>query len=134
MIVVDASVLANAFTDNGPVGRSARAELARDVHWAGPDHLVVETFSAIRGRWLGQKISEQRARDALASIATTTIELVAVEPHLERMWELRNNVSGYDAAYFAVAETFQCALVTADARLGHVRDVQCDVRVALPSR
>ncbi len=132
MIVVDASVLTNAFTDDGPVGTRSRAELARDAHWAGPEHLVVEVFSAVRGRWLGQKISEHRAADALAALATATIDLVAAAPLLERMWELRRNVTGYDAAYVAVAETFGCALVTADARLAAVPDIRCEVRVALP--
>lgn len=69
MIVVDASVLANALTDDGPVGRTSRTELARDIHWAAPEHLVVETFSAVRGRYLGDKISKQRAEDALDTLA-----------------------------------------------------------------
>ena len=133
MIVVDASVLANAFTDDGPVGTSGRSELARDAHWAGPEHLVVEVFSAVRGRWLGHKISEQRAREALTALADATIDLMAVAPLLDRMWELRSNVTGYDAAYLAVAETLDCTFLTADARLGRVPDLRCEVRVALPT-
>lgn len=132
MIVVDASVLTNAFTDDGAVGARSRAELARDAHWAAPEHLVVEVFSAVRGRWLGQKISEKRAEDALSAMVAITIDLVAAAPLLTRMWELRSNVSGYDAAYLAVAETFGCALVTADARLARVPDLRCEVRLALP--
>ena len=124
--------MTNAFTDDGPVGTRARAELSRDAHWAAPEHLVVEVFSAVRGRWLGQKISEKRAEDILSAMVTTTIELVAASPLLARMWELRSNVTGYDAAYLAVAETFGCALVTADARLARVPDVRCEVRLALP--
>lgn len=133
MIVLDASVLANAFTDDGPVGVVARTELARDVHWAAPEHFVVEVFSAIRGRWLGRKISEQRARDALTALAGSTIDLVPTGRLLERMWDLRNNVSGYDAAYVAVAEILDCALVTADGRLGRVSNLRCEIRVALPT-
>lgn len=132
MIVVDASALTNAFTDDGPVGAHSRAELARDVHWAAPEHLVVEVFSAVRGRWLGRKISKDRSEDALSALAGATIDLVASAPLLPRMWELRSTISGYDAAYVAMAETFGCALVTADARLARVRDVRCEVRVAIP--
>lgn len=131
MIVVDASVLANALTDDGPVGTAGRAELARDAHWAGPEHLVVEVFSAVRGRWLGHKISEQRADEALAALAATSIDLMATTPLLDRMWELRSNVSGYDAAYIATAETLACTLVTADARLSRTPDLRCEIRVAL---
>lgn len=132
--MVDASVLTNAFTDDGLVGTHSRAELARDAHWAAPEHLVVEVFTAVRGRWLGQKISEKRAVDALTAMTATTIDLVATAPLLQRMWELRSNVSGYDAAYVAVAETFDCSLVTADARLARVADLRCEVRLALPIR
>lgn len=132
MIVVDASALANAFTDDVPVGIHSRAELARDAHWAGPEHLVVEVFSAVRGRWLGQRISADRAADALSALVSATIDLVPSAPLLARKWELRSNVTGYDAAYVAAAETFGCVLVTADARLARVPGLLCEVRLALP--
>lgn len=134
MIVVDASVLTNAFTDDGPVGDLARGELARDAHWAGPEHLVVEVFSAVRGRWLGRKVGATRARDALSAVSTAALDLVATAPLLERMWQLREDVTGYDAAYVAVAETFHCTLVTADAHLAGVPGLRCEVRLALPAK
>jgi predicted nucleic acid-binding protein len=133
VIVVDASVLTNAFTDDGPVGAAARAELARDAHWAGPEHLLVEAFSAIRGRWLGQKIGADRAADAVNALAAAAIDVVSVRPLLVRMWELRSNVSGYDAAYLALAESFGCTLLTADARLERVPGLRCGVRLAFPA-
>lgn len=77
-------------------------------------------------------MSDQRAVDALEAFQAGTIELVAVTPLLGRLWELRRNVTGYDGAYLAVAETFGCALVTADARLQRVPDLRCEVRLALP--
>lgn len=132
MIIVDASTLANALTDDGPVGQSARAELARDAHWAAPEHVVVETFSAIRGRHLGNKISRQRALDALDGLATSTIDRLTTTALLPRMWQLRDNVTGYDAAYVAAAETSGCPLVTADARLARTGDLRCEVRLAVP--
>ncbi len=132
MIVVDASVLTNAFTDDGPAGSAARAELASDLHWAGPEHVLVECFSAIRGRWLGRKIGEDRATDALAAVVDAAVDLVGVRSLLPRMWELRANASGYDAAYLALAESFGCALLTADARLESLPGVRCEVRVVSP--
>lgn len=132
MIVVDASVLVNAFTDDGPAGASARAELARDPHWVAPEHLVVGAFSAVRGRWLGRSISDRRARDSLAALAAAAIELLATAPLVDRMWELRRNVTGYDSAYLAVAEVLQCPLVTADIRLGRAPGRRCEIRLALP--
>ena len=134
MIVVDASAVANALTDDGPVGQICRAELARDVHWAAPEQLIVETFSAIRGRYLGSRISESRCLDALDALASATIERIGTVLLLPRMWELRANVSGYDAAYVATAETLDCPLVTSDARLARVTGLRCAVRLAIPAR
>ncbi len=133
MIIIDASALANALTDDGPVGQISRAELARDVHWAAPEHLIVETFSAIRGRYLGSRITESRCVDALDALGSATIELVSTIALLPRMWELRANVSGYDAAYVAAAESLDCPLLTSDARLARVSGLRCAVRLAIPA-
>lgn len=133
MIVVDASTLTNALTDDGPVGRASRTELARDAHWAAPEHVVVETFSAIRGLYLGGRISRRRAVDGLDTLVASRIELVGTTALLPRMWQLRDNVTGYDAAYVAAAEAHGCPLVTADARLARAGDLRCEVRLALPA-
>ena len=106
MILVDASVLANAFTDDGPVGSRSREELGRDTHWAAPEHLLVETFSAVRSRYLGHKISEARAAAALDALRMAAIERVSTLPLLGRMEELRDSVNGHDAAYVAAAEIY----------------------------
>lgn len=130
MIVVDASALTNALTDDGSIGIATRAELARDPQWAAPEHLLVETFSAIRGRWRRGDISATRAEDAWQAAAAASVEVVRTEALLPRMWELRDNVSGYDAAYVAAAELKQCRLVTGDVRLAHAPGLRCDVTLA----
>jgi predicted nucleic acid-binding protein len=132
VIVIDASVLTNAFTDDGALGGAARAELRRDAHWVSAAHLYVETFSAIRGRRLADKITERRARAALAAVAQTAIDLVDTAALFPRMWELRRNISGYDAACVAAAEQLDCALVTADDRLARSAGIRCEVRCAMP--
>lgn len=131
MIVLDASVLTNGLTDDGPLGAVARGELEGDAHWAAPAHLVVETFSAIRGRLLGGRISPERAADAIADLQALVVEAVPVALLVSRMWELRANATGYDAAYLAAAEYLDCDLVTADTRLRNVPGVRCTVRMAL---
>jgi predicted nucleic acid-binding protein len=127
MIIVDASVLTNALTDDGPVGMRARTELSNDAHWAAPEHLLVEAFSAIRGRWLGHKISSRRAQEALAALTAATLDLLDTTALLPRMWQLRANVTGYDAAYIAAAEAYKCTLVTADQRLASAPGIGCTV-------
>jgi len=45
------------------------------------------------------------------------------------VWELRENLSTYDASYVALAESLDCALLTADVGLGRVQGVRCPVTV-----
>lgn len=107
--------------------------MARDAYWIGPEHLLVDTFSVVRGRHLGGKISRQRAEEALDALAASTIEVVPTAPLVPRMWELRNKVTGHDAAYVAAAEAMACPLVTSDARLARTGDLHIEVRLALPT-
>lgn len=50
---------------------------------------------------------------------------------LPRTWELRETVTGYDAACVAAAETYDCLLLTADVRLTRVGGLRCDIRLAV---
>ncbi|WP_063736634.1 type II toxin-antitoxin system VapC family toxin [Streptomyces sp. RTd22] len=129
MIIVDASVLTEALTGDGAAGKAARARLAQDPHWAAPGHLVVETFHAVRGRFLGGKISSARAEDAVAALTGASIEAIGIQPLLIRMWELRGNVSGNDAAYIAAAEAYRAPLITGDARLSRCTVARCVIEV-----
>lgn len=127
MIVVDASALADALTDDGDAGDTARAALARDEHWAAPDHLIIEVVSVIRGRHLGGKLSDGRAADALAALGQVFIDQVDIVPLLGRVWDLRANLSAYDAGYVVAAEALGCPLVTADAKLASASGPRCEI-------
>jgi predicted nucleic acid-binding protein len=129
VIVVDASVLTEALSGDGLAGKAARLRLAADPHWAAPGHLVIETFHAVRGRLLGQKITQQRADDAVAALTGMAIDVVEVQSLLLRMWELRRNVSGYDTAYIAAAEVHRAPLITGDARLSRCKVARCEIEV-----
>lgn len=127
MIVVDASALADALTDDGDAGDTARAALARDEHWAAPDHLIIEVVSVIRGRHLGGKLSDGRAADALGALGQVFIDQVDIVPLLGRVWDLRANLKTYDAGYVAAAEVLGCPLVTADAKLANASGPRCEI-------
>ena len=132
MIVIDASVLADALIDDGPVGAAARAVLAGDSYWAAPAHLLVEVVSVIRGRTLGGKLELARAQEAVEALRTLVIDQLNVAGLVDRMWQLRGNVTAYDAAYVAAAEALGCPLVTADSRLAKANGVHCEVRLISP--
>lgn len=129
MIVVDASALADALIDDGDLGQQARAVLSQDTHWVAPAHLFVEVLSVVRGKVLGGKLGIDRAGEAVTAMTELAIEQVDSATLIARIWELRGNVTAYDAAYLAVAEAFDVPLVTGDARLARATGVRCKVQL-----
>lgn len=129
MIVVDASVLASMLVYADDRGRSARRVLGRDTEWASPEHWMVEVFSAIRGLSLAGKVSNAVAERAIARLPRLGIDHVPVVALLPVMWQVRRNISAYDAAYVALAATRRLTLVTADARLARTATEHCAVEL-----
>lgn len=129
MIVVDASVLIDALLDDGPAGRAARTELARDRHWAAPAHLPVEVLAVTRRRLLRGLVTPGRAADAVAALGQLEIRWTDPQAAVHRVWELRDDVGAFDAAYVAAAESLECDLVTGDRRLARAPGLRCGLRV-----
>jgi predicted nucleic acid-binding protein len=129
VIVVDASVLANMLIYQDNRGRKARSVLARDVQWAAPEHWKAEVFSVLRGLTLGRKITEEHAVRAVDRLPILGIDHVSLDSLLPRMWQLRSAISGYDAAYVALAESRDLTLVTADGRLARTAMTYCRVEL-----
>jgi predicted nucleic acid-binding protein len=129
LIVLGASLLADALIDDGPVGEQARESISEDLHWAAPAHLIVEAASVIRGRLLGGKLTVQRADEAIDALTDLEVDQIDVQPLTNRIWRLRDNLTAYDAAYIAVAEQLDCTLYTSDARLARVKNFGCRLRL-----
>lgn len=131
MIVVDASVAALLFVEVSTDRRAkeARAVLARDVAWVVTEHWKTELVSTIRGLWRGGKLDDDRAAHAISRLPHMGVTVAPMDALLPRVWELRHNVSAYDAAYIAAAEAFGCSLVTADARLLRSGAARCPITV-----
>jgi predicted nucleic acid-binding protein len=129
VIVVDASVLANVIGDDESAGRSARARLDVAGEVSAPDLIDVETVSVLRRRWLAGNLSDSRFQDAVVDLRALPITRYPVGPFMIRAFELRANVTAYDACYVALAETLRCPLLTADARLASAPTITCTVEV-----
>lgn len=129
MIVVDASVLIDALLDDGPVGAAARDVLTDDPAWAAPPHLFVEFLGVLRRRVLRAEVRPARAERAVESLGELEVLWSDPAATVARTWELRNNVTAFDAAYVAAAEMLDCALVTGDRRLATGNGPRCAVRV-----
>ena len=116
MLVVDASVLAPALADGGDDGQRFRHRL-RGEELAGPDLLRVEVVSVIR-RHLGTgRLSTVQADAAVQDLADLSVRVFPTARLLNRVWELRENVTAYDGCYVALAEALGVRLLTADQRL-----------------
>lgn len=129
MIVIDASVTANALIYADDRGRRARAVLDRDSEWAAPEHWMVEVFAAIRGLAAGKKVREEQAVQAVDRLRRLAVDHVPIDDLLPRMWELRAEISAYDAPYVALAESRSLTLVTSDGRLARAATSYCRVQL-----
>jgi predicted nucleic acid-binding protein len=129
VIVVDASVLANALGDDEADGRRARGELSVAGELAGPDLVDVETVAVLRKRWLAGTLTTKRFAAAIDDLADFSVMRYPTLPFMQRAYELRSTVTAYDATYVALAEVLDCELLTADDRLSRAPGVRCPVRV-----
>lgn len=129
MIVIDASVLANVVADDEAAGRLARARLANAASAAAPDLVDVETVSVLRRRWLAGDLTDDRFRCAVDDLLALPITRFPVGPLMLRAYELRANVTAYDACYVALAEVLDCPLVTSDVRLTNAPAITCTTEV-----
>ncbi|MGH3274248.1 MAG: type II toxin-antitoxin system VapC family toxin, partial [Streptosporangiaceae bacterium] len=103
MIVADASVLVIALADDGPGGDQARTRL-RGEHLAMPELADLEVASVLRRQLRAGTIDARRAGLALDDLAALPARRAPHRPLLARCWELRENLTPYDAAYVALAE------------------------------
>lgn len=129
MIVIDASVLANVVGDDGATGTAARARLATAGEASVPDLADVETVAVLRKRWLAGTMTARRFKAAIDDLADLPMERYPTGPLMGRAYELRANVTAYDASYIALAEVLACPLVTGDARLSRAPGVRCSIEV-----
>lgn len=127
MIVVDASVLANALGDGQAAGNAARSAISGSS-LAAPDLVDLETLSVLRKRWLGNDLTNEEIADGVDALCELELLRYPALPLLPRSLELRHTLTPYDAAYVALAELLECPLVTADARLVKAPGARCQFR------
>jgi predicted nucleic acid-binding protein len=124
MIVVDASVVATLVGDDGLDGERVRVRVAGE-RLVAPEIIDLEVVSVLRRLHSKGRVEDDRAEAAIADLQALRIQRLSHRPFLERCWELRENVTVYDAAYIAVAETLDAPLLTADQRLARAPGARC---------
>lgn len=123
-VVLDASVAVAGLVDTGTDGRWAERLLA-DEPLAAPHLFPVEVANILRRASLSGAISPDVAALAHADLVELRVELFPYVPFAERVWELRDNVSAYDAWYVALAERLDLPLATLDVRLSRASGPRC---------
>jgi predicted nucleic acid-binding protein len=131
VIVVDASVITLAVIDDDDFGDRARRRLDGE-RLTAPGLVDLEVISAFRGIVRSGKASVPRAERALRALVALPLDRVPHERLARRIWELRDNLTVYDASYVALAERLDTRLVTADAAFAAVPGIRCEVEVLRP--
>jgi predicted nucleic acid-binding protein len=113
--VVDASVVVDLLVEH-PRSSTLRAAL-EGVDWIAPTLLDAEVLHAITRYVRRGEMSDERARLTLELFTGAQIERFPIAPLVIDAWELRNNLSTYDAFYVALARAVACPLITCDRAL-----------------
>jgi predicted nucleic acid-binding protein len=128
VLVVDASVLAPVLADAGSDGRRFRDRL-RGEAVVGPDLLRIEVTSVLRRHANTGQLTPEQAEAAIIDLLAFPLTVFPTAPLLRRVWELRQNLTAYDACYVALAEAVDSAFVTADRHLANAPGLACEVEV-----
>ncbi len=123
-LVIDSSAVAAALVEAGARGSWSRELLGR-AELMAPHHMLVEVASVLRRLVREGKTPDDQATRAHAGLIAVPFELFPYAPFASRIWELRANVTPYDAWYVALAEALDAPLATVDERLTRAPGPRC---------
>jgi predicted nucleic acid-binding protein len=128
MSVVDASVLVE-FLSGGEHREAAEHAIGRERWVWAPALVDAEVGNALRRQVRSKEISAQKAGAALEDLLEMRLQRVSHRNLVERAWQLRENMSFYDALYVALAEGLGAPLLTLDKKLTRVPGVRAEVEL-----
>ena len=134
MIVVDASAVVDLLLPTDDSGTIAARLFESGDSLAAPHLIDVETAHALRRRAHFGEIDDRDGRKAIDDIAGLPIRRYPHEILLPRIWDLRHNLTAYDAAYIALAEVLNAPLVTRDRRLAGAAGHDAEIELLEPGR
>ena len=113
-----------------PAGQAVAKRIAASDTSLHVPHLLDLEVAQVMRRYCSQGvITAQRAQLALDDLRALTLTRYAHEPMLARIWALRDNLTAYDAAYVALAESLEAPLITLDTRAAHASGYRAVVEV-----
>ena len=129
MIVVDASTILELLLNTRLARRIADRLFSPDESLHAPHLLDIEVAQVIRRYCRAGELSAERGRETLADLADLPLSRYPHDFLLARIWDLRHNLTAYDASYIALAETLDAPLLTCDRRLAAASDHDAVVEV-----
>lgn len=133
MIVLDASAAVDVLLNFQPNAQRVRerikeedsGDLRENLHV--PHLFGVEVLHALRRLALTGQVSETKSSRAVNAMLKMRLARYPHEPFVGRIWELKENISAYDAAYVALAEALDTPLVTTDRRLAQTSEHEAEI-------
>jgi predicted nucleic acid-binding protein len=123
-LVVDASLVVSALVDGGTTGSWAESQLAGEP-LSAPHLMPVEAANILRRAAAAGEISADVAAMAHTDLLDMRVELFPYGPFAPRVWELRDNLTSYDAWYVALAEFLGSRVATLDLKLARAAGPRC---------
>jgi predicted nucleic acid-binding protein len=124
--VVDASVFIEVLIGSA-VGDRALAFLNDDLY--APDLLMPEVLNYFRKAVRRGDVPAGHAKRCVDTFVRADVEYCPTWPYTQRVWDLRDNLTSYDACYIALAEDLGCPLLTTDERLANASNLPVNVLV-----
>jgi predicted nucleic acid-binding protein len=129
VIVVDASVIVAALVDDSDEGVRLRRRLDAEEVVCAPEIVDLEVANAWRRDLRIGRLDEGRCQRALDDLTKIHMARMPHRPLMSRVWELRYNLTPYDAAYVALAEALGVTLLTVDGRSTRAPSLRCAVEL-----
>ncbi len=130
MIVLDASAVVSLLVGPGPEAARIRRKVESPGESLHVPHLMdLEVLHALRRQTLLGTLSQERGAEALEDLKNIAFVRYPHASLVDRIWDLKNNLTAYDAAYVALAEALGAPLVTLDARLARAPGIRATVKV-----
>lgn len=120
MIVLDASAMTELLLQT-PLGERVERRLLKNEDLHAPHLIDVEVVSALRRLVRTGEVAVERAEEAIEDLQLLLLSRHGHDDLLGRAWELRDNVTAYDAVYVALTEALDATLVTCVRALGNAK-------------
>ncbi|MEP7345671.1 MAG: type II toxin-antitoxin system VapC family toxin [Gemmatimonadaceae bacterium] len=129
MIVADASAILEVLLHTTAAAAIESRVFRRGETTHVPALIDLEVAQVLRRYVARREVTPARATLALDLLIGFPMQRYTHEPLLTRIWELRENLTAYDAAYVALAEGLRAPLVTCDARLANAPGIRASVEL-----